>query len=299
MIVDLKDCDIEIYYVVKMYYNNEDGTTDFVYLYNITKDYILNSTMAETRYKTGKDRNQALRIVGADSKSFENKLQYIQPHITLQDFSTRKIMKVQLAKIVNVVAEDSHDRSYIDSEMPEDARLYIGRVIDEPTYIKDWKHLAEVDPKSMSHNLKVDVKGCCGNIDGKIEDEKWRYGYLSTHTFYDKTHEESTGMLRACGFNVTIANWDANTVEEPVDRPKAKVLIIGGNHRTQISNHIEAILKSEVEIMDSKVNRLSSSSTCAKGININHGFFADKMHTPGPTRRSFVDVSNPRRKKKK
>lgn len=38
--------------------------------------------------------------------------------------------------------------------------------------------------------------------------------YLSTHTFYGSNHKRSTILLRQCGFNVTIANWDAPNVKD-------------------------------------------------------------------------------------
>lgn len=32
--------------------------------------------------------------------------------------------------------------------------------------------------------------------------------YLSTHTFYGNSYKHSTKLLRACGFDVELDNWD-------------------------------------------------------------------------------------------
>jgi hypothetical protein len=60
------------------------------------------------------------------------------------------------------------------------------------------------------------VRGCNGWIIEKGNEHALPH-YLSTHTFYGSKHECSTQLLRRCGFNVTVANWDMpNTkVSEP------------------------------------------------------------------------------------
>jgi hypothetical protein len=76
-----------------------------------------------------------------------------------------------------------------------------------PTFIRHWEDLAKV-PESETHRLKIDVEWCNGWIERK--DGTHRFGeYLSTHTFYGSSFLRSTKMLRECGFNVTLANWDA------------------------------------------------------------------------------------------
>jgi hypothetical protein len=76
--------------------------------------------------------------------------------------------------------------------------------------ISTWEELAEC--KSETHTLKIDIKGCNGWILPK-KTNGWRHEYyLSTHTFYGGQHKESTRMLQSCGFNVKIANWDAEEV---------------------------------------------------------------------------------------
>jgi len=44
-------------------------------------------------------------------------------------------------------------------------------------------------------------------------DPEVRY-YLSTHAFYGSKHEDSTLLLRKCGWNVTCDNWDKGEVKD-------------------------------------------------------------------------------------
>ena len=78
-------------------------------------------------------------------------------------------------------------------------------------FIKDWEDLDKINKESDTHTLKVDVEGCCGWIIPK--DITQHKHYLSTHTFYGKTHEYSTRLLKQCGFNVKINNWDDGSEE--------------------------------------------------------------------------------------
>lgn len=72
--------------------------------------------------------------------------------------------------------------------------------------IRNWKDLAKV-PDSKTHRLVIDVRNCNGWIKKKDNPEALGH-YLSTHTFYGSTHKRSTWILRKCGFNVTLTNWD-------------------------------------------------------------------------------------------
>lgn len=73
--------------------------------------------------------------------------------------------------------------------------------------VRGWADLAEV-PESETHRLEIDVKNCNGWIREKGNEDALGY-YLSTHTFYGSKYRYSTALLRKCGFNVTVANWDA------------------------------------------------------------------------------------------
>ena len=76
-----------------------------------------------------------------------------------------------------------------------------------PKLIKNWDELKEC--KSDTHILEIE-DGCgwiTENTTGYIE-------YLSTHTFYGGTHEESTKTLQECGFDMEIDNWDKESVSE-------------------------------------------------------------------------------------
>ena len=85
--------------------------------------------------------------------------------------------------------------------------------------IKNWEELSKIPNESKTHILKVDVKGCCGWLiakDPKPYKKKLSYmrnlphigAYLSTHTFYGSNYKRSTKLLKACGFDVEIDNWD-------------------------------------------------------------------------------------------
>lgn len=73
-------------------------------------------------------------------------------------------------------------------------------------FVRHWADLAEV-PESATHRLEIEVENCNGWL--KRKDGKEFMGrYLSTHTFYGSNYLHSTRLLRSCGFNVTLANWD-------------------------------------------------------------------------------------------
>ena len=85
--------------------------------------------------------------------------------------------------------------------------------------VKNWEELSKIPNESKTHILKVDVKDCCGWLiskDPKPYKENLSYMrnlphldvYLSTHTFYGNKYENSTKLLKACGFDVEIDNWD-------------------------------------------------------------------------------------------
>lgn len=78
-----------------------------------------------------------------------------------------------------------------------------------PKLIRSWAELAECE--STTHILEIDIKGCNGWIRSKKDNKGPRLGdmYLSTHTFYGSNYQLYTKFLQECGFNVTLANWDA------------------------------------------------------------------------------------------
>lgn len=75
----------------------------------------------------------------------------------------------------------------------------------KPILIKDWDDLAIV-PESKTHRLEIEDG--CGWIHKK-NGKEFMGKYLSTHTFYGSNYARSTRLLQKCGFNVTLANWDA------------------------------------------------------------------------------------------
>lgn len=83
-----------------------------------------------------------------------------------------------------------------------------------PKLIRNWEELFAIPPNDK-YKI-VDRDGCGYNawiepIEKTEETEKnWskHYIYLSTHTFYGKTHKYSTRVLQEHGFDVEIDNWD-------------------------------------------------------------------------------------------
>lgn len=85
--------------------------------------------------------------------------------------------------------------------------------------IRSWEELSKIPNESATHILEVDVERCCGHLWAK-NPKPYKYSlsymrqiqhldvYLSTHTFYGSQYRRSTKMLRACGFDIEIDNWD-------------------------------------------------------------------------------------------
>ena len=75
--------------------------------------------------------------------------------------------------------------------------------------IKGWEDLAKL-PDSSTHRIEIDLEMGCGHVFCKEKPSSWHY--LSTHTFYGSQYRYSTQLLRECGFNVLLDNWDAANV---------------------------------------------------------------------------------------
>lgn len=87
--------------------------------------------------------------------------------------------------------------------------------------IRNWEELSKISNESETHTLEIDSECCCGWLRAKnpkpynceldyMEQLKNLDVYLSTHTFYGSTYEFSTRVLKTCGFDVEIDNWDKN-----------------------------------------------------------------------------------------
>jgi len=74
-------------------------------------------------------------------------------------------------------------------------------------YIANWIELSKVHD-SKTHKLEITPEDGNGWIREKTKPDECGE-YLSTHTFYGKTHEYSTKLLQSCGFDVELKNWDA------------------------------------------------------------------------------------------
>lgn len=86
-------------------------------------------------------------------------------------------------------------------------------------FIRDWDDLAALPNESPTHILEVDKERCCAWLHAKNrKDYSYKKSYmrqiqhldvyLSTHTFYGTEYKHSQKILRACGFDVEINNWD-------------------------------------------------------------------------------------------
>ena len=90
---------------------------------------------------------------------------------------------------------------------------------NKPKLIRNWKELAEIPNESATHILEVNVNDCNGFLHPKnpkpynyklsfmrqIQNQDY---YLSTHSFYGHEYNHASKILRACGFNVQLDNWD-------------------------------------------------------------------------------------------
>lgn len=85
--------------------------------------------------------------------------------------------------------------------------------------IRNWEELSKIPNESKTHILEVDTEMCCGRLRAKkpkpykrklsfMRQIKSQDVYLSTHTFYGLNYKHSTKLLKACGFDVEIDNWD-------------------------------------------------------------------------------------------
>ena len=113
-----------------------------------------------------------------------------------------------------------------DPEAAETVQTTNAPAVDLPRFVRGWADLAEV-PESETHYLEINVKRCNGWIREKGNEDALCH-YLSTHTFYGLNHKGSTAILRKCGFNVTVANWDAPNISAQTPR------------REQTSNPVES-----------------------------------------------------------
>ena len=85
--------------------------------------------------------------------------------------------------------------------------------------IRNWEELSKITNESPTHILEVNVDECNAWL---ISKNPKRYNkklsfmrqikgldiYLSTHTFYGLNYKHSGKILRACGFDVELENWD-------------------------------------------------------------------------------------------
>ena len=85
--------------------------------------------------------------------------------------------------------------------------------------IKNWEELSKIPNESATHILEVNLELCNGRLRAKnpkpykrnlsfMRQIQNQDIYLSTHTFYGSEYKHSTKVLKACGFDVDIDNWD-------------------------------------------------------------------------------------------
>lgn len=89
--------------------------------------------------------------------------------------------------------------------------------------IKTWEELSKIPNESKTHILEVNLEE--GNAWLRSKDKKpykdrlsfmrqikHQDVYLSTHAFYGHNYRYSTKILKACGFDVELDNWDKESV---------------------------------------------------------------------------------------
>ena len=85
--------------------------------------------------------------------------------------------------------------------------------------IKNWEELSKIPNESKTHKLEVNIKDCNAWLitkNPKPYKDKLSYmrqalnqdHYLSTHSFYGHCYKQSSKILRVCGFDVILDNWD-------------------------------------------------------------------------------------------
>lgn len=88
-------------------------------------------------------------------------------------------------------------------------KIKMGLVVAESeNLISGWDELSRVPP-SKTHKLEIDVNEGSGWIVPLKDDPTFEDSYyLSTHSFYGKTYKQTNALLRKCGFDVQVTNWD-------------------------------------------------------------------------------------------
>ena len=137
--------------------------------------------------------------------------------------------KAILKEEAKVRLEESKPDLFTDEVTDEEMHImaFMKELSDGSMFIRDWdaldSYMKERNYESETHTIEIRRDMCnaglhCKNpIEYEYKSEvPWEermpnesYLYLSTHTFYGMSYKGSTKMLRACGFNVTINNWDA------------------------------------------------------------------------------------------
>ncbi len=93
----------------------------------------------------------------------------------------------------------------MNGQIPEDHPM-----LQPPRKIKTWEELNGLVSWDGRYKIEVDIESGNGKIVPTFEvpdGEYWdHYEYLSTHTFYEKTHKTYTEILRRFGFNVELVS---------------------------------------------------------------------------------------------
>jgi hypothetical protein len=148
---------------------------------------------------------------------------------------------------VSIDFEDNNNNSLIADVLDEDARISVELMMEPPQLISSWDELRDV--KSQTHGIEIDKHS--GHVTAKSGTDK--YGcYLSTHTFYGMTHEQSTSNLQERGFNVKIANWDAESDSAEMTRASyssgPRILVCGDGAESEFLKSLLAF-KDEVKVL--------------------------------------------------
>ncbi len=119
--------------------------------------------------------------------------------------SAAKLRGLVMAEIARVTEADRLMAAARGESLPDSPML------QPPRKIRTWEELDGLVSMDGRYKIKVDLAGGNGQIvpTFPVEDKDyWNHvEYLSTHTFYEKTHQMYTGILQKFGFNVELMSW--------------------------------------------------------------------------------------------
>lgn len=241
MISKISDIDYEVFYLIRITYldilDGKNLLPTCVYIKDIKEGYPAHSTSSSPSlmFEFVKTRDGARKYNSETGDVVLKYLKQMSEYIGIL-IGTKQDIKIELVKRVEIGFDDEYPQTSFKENPSTDTFIRIEPVSQKPILIEHWDHLREVNPQSNTHRLVMDEYSAW--IHGDDEENSHDHHYLSTHTFYGSTHENSTYMLQKCGFNVEIDNWD----KESENRNSRSLLVTGlGKSGTGVSSIVSNI----------------------------------------------------------